>query len=159
MMPSSGHAFARAHHDDGTDPDLVGIDRFDLSIAFNIGLFRADIHHLGDGVARFVDRIVFEEIAYLVEQHDSNRFGEFRQAERADGSDAHEEILVEDVARRDVTGRFLENGPAEHQVGNEEDNKREERIGKCCLKAVESRRCERNDDDRSYEKRGTDAYA
>lgn len=59
------------------------------------------------------------------------------------------------MARRDVTGRFLENGPAEHQVGNEEDNKREERIGKCCLKAVESRRCERNDDDRSYEKRGT----
>lgn len=141
------------------DLNLVGVDRFDLTITFDVGLFRADIHHLGDGVARFVDRIVFEEIADLIEQHDGYRFGELRQAERTDGSDAHEEILVEDVACRDVARCFFEHRPAEQQVGNEEDGKREEGIGERFLKAVESRRCERNDDDRSYEKCGANTYA
>ena len=59
----------------------------------------------------------------------------------------------------EVASCFFENGPTEHQVGNEEYGKREEGIGKCCLKAAESRRCERNDDDRSYEKCGANAYA
>lgn len=64
-MPSSGTRSPGRHYDDGADLDLVGIDRFDLSITLDIGLFGADIHHLGDGVARFADRIVFEEIARI----------------------------------------------------------------------------------------------
>ena len=102
-------------------------------------MFGADVHHLCDGVARFVDCVVFEEVTDLIEQHDCYCFGEFRQAECADGGDAHEEVLVEDMARCDVAGCFLENRPTEHQIGNEEDDKREEGIGKRCLKAVELR--------------------
>ena len=49
---------------------LGGIDLDCFVFTYDEGELRCDIHHIGDGAARFPDGIRLEELAYLVEQHD-----------------------------------------------------------------------------------------
>ena len=83
---------------------------------------------MGHGAARAAFRDALEELADLEEQHDEDRFGELRLSarqeadrERAEGGDAHQEVLVQRLAFSERLGGFLERVPAHDEVGDQVD--------------------------------------
>ena len=75
----------------------------------------ADIHEVGNAVTALTFGITLEEFANLEEQHDEDGLGELRlsarkeaDAEGADGSDGHEEMLVKDIALGDAFPCFMQ---------------------------------------------------
>jgi len=82
--------------------DLLRAHLPNLSVPLEIGAVRADVHELLDGPAALVDRHVLEQLAHLEEDHDEHGLGVLPDRERADGGKRHEEILLEQLAVKNL---------------------------------------------------------
>ena len=111
-----GHALAGLDDDDGADGDVIGKDLLECAVGLlDVGIIGCDVHHGADRLAALAHGVCLEQLADLVEQHDSGAFGHVRigigeehHGKRADGRDGHEEALVERLAAADVVVCLLE---------------------------------------------------
>ena len=74
-----------------------------------------DVHQMGDARTALAFGIALEELTDLEEEHDEDGLGELRlspgqetDAEGTDGSDRHEEMLVEGITMGDSLPRFVQ---------------------------------------------------
>ncbi len=81
----------------------------------------ADIHQVRDVPAGAVDGVILEELADLVKEHDGHRLQILLQQKRADGGDAHEEILIEYLAVANVAEGLPQHLVAEDEIGGQEE--------------------------------------
>ena len=111
-----GHALAGLDDDDGADGDVIGGDLLECAVGLlNVGVVGGDVHHGADRFAALAHGVGLEQLADLIEQHDSGAFGHVRvgvgeehHGKCADGRDRHEEAFVEGFAAADVVVCLLE---------------------------------------------------
>ena len=65
---------ARFDYDDIANLHVIRIDLCQHAVLLNVGIFRTDIHHRGDGLSGFADRIALEQFTDLIEQHNGYCF-------------------------------------------------------------------------------------
>ena len=82
---------------------------------------RPQVHRLHDLAAAAFHRFVLKEFSHPVEQHHAYRFRVFPDAEGADGSQGHEEILVEHMAPHQILQGRYHNLSAQHHIGRQTD--------------------------------------
>ena len=123
------NALAGLHHNLVAHADFVRVDFYQLAIAHDVGIVGGNIHHIGNGLARFTNRIALEQLAYLVEQHYRGAFGHVRvgigeqhQGKRANRGNGHKEVLVEHLAVADVARRLQQNVVTRNKVRDKEQN-------------------------------------
>ena len=89
---------------------------------------RTDVHQVGYAPSALPFGITLEQLANLEEQHNEDRLRELRlgtrqeaDAQRADGSHRHQEVLVHGVAVSHTLSSLLQRLVAYQQVGYEVD--------------------------------------
>ena len=119
----------------GLDDDHIAhghrrrIDLYEIAlVVLDVGEVGGDVHHGGDRLARLVGRVAFEQLAYLVEEHDRRAFGHMGlsfgkedQSEGAECGNRHEQILVEGLSVDDAVPGFGEHVVAGQQVGHQKE--------------------------------------
>ena len=96
------HLFARLDNDYVADFKGFGVDGFKAVFGFEIGGFGADFHKRRNGIAAFVDGIILEEFAQLIENHDENALGIIPDTEGTHGRHRHEKHFVEKLAVKNI---------------------------------------------------------
>ena len=120
-MPVQRNLLARADHDYIAYRDLVRIYFLDLSIPFQIGAVRADIHQGGNGLPAAAHRITLKQFAYLIKQHYARGFIVLPQRQGAYRGQRHQKIFVKDLAARNVAHRPPQHVPAHNKVGDQKN--------------------------------------
>ena len=95
---------------------LLGVYLFLDALPQDIGIVGTKIHELGDIAAGLADRNTLKPLADLVEQHNGNRFPVIAQYKGADGSNGHEEFLIEQIAVQNLAKSAPQNVPADDEV-------------------------------------------
>ena len=118
-----GHLFTRLDNDDGAHFHLIGVHLFQLTIHFDVGIVRTDIHEFADVLAAPSHGIALEQFADLIEQHNGNGFGIVAAVGEADdngahGGNCHEEVLIEDLTVPDAQDSLPENIIAHDEIGH-----------------------------------------
>ena len=122
------HALAGLDHDHGADGDVIGKDLFECAVGLlDVSVVGRDVHHGTDRLAALAHGVCLEQLADLVEQHDSGAFGHVRvgvgeehHGKCADGRDCHKETLVEGLAAADVIECLLQYVVSGNQKRHEE---------------------------------------
>ena len=94
-----------------------GGDGLDGHAGHQMDHFGPQIHGLHDLAPGPGHGLFFEKFTDAVEEHDAHGFGEFIDAEGAQGGDGHEEILVQHAALDEVFHRMGQDLTAQHQIG------------------------------------------
>ena len=107
-------------------PDLLRGHGHRPAFTLHIGHVRPDVHQMGDAVTAPPLRIGLEQFADLEKQHNEYRFRKLRlrtrqeaYAQRAEGGQRHQEMLVEHVSMPDAPGRLQQCLAADKQVRNQ----------------------------------------
>ncbi len=80
-----------------------------------MGVFGLDVHEIRYRSARLAYSKLLEPFPYLEEQHHSSRFGIHPDSEGAERSDAHQEVLVEEIPMS-----YVACSPQQHVVAYDE---------------------------------------
>ena len=118
------HFFARLHDDHAADFRLVRSDLFQLAVALDIRVIRADIHQRADVAAALADRIALKQLANLIKQHNGNGFHIVaaalinRQRKRADGGDRHQEVFVKHLTVQNALPRLFQDVVADDAIND-----------------------------------------
>ncbi len=118
------HFLAGTDDDGFADGNLVGADGQFFAVADYGGGVGLQLEEVLDALAAASLGDAFKELADLEEEHHEDGFGELRlgtgqepYAERADGGDGHQEMLVEGLAVQDAFGGLLEGVEAHDEIG------------------------------------------
>ena len=123
------HFLTGLYDDDRTDLDIVGIDLLYFSVfCFNICVIRTNIHEFGDRPAALADRIALEQLANLVEPHNSDALGVFAERHRANRRHRHQEVLIKYLPVHDALEGLAKNIVTDRQVRDQEEQKADDRI-------------------------------
>ena len=101
-----------------------------LTVPLQIGSVRADVHQVGNALAAAAFSYAFKQLTDLKEQHYEDCFrelgGGLRQepyAQRAEGRNAHQKVLVEGLAVSDALSRLLQSVESRNQIRNQINQK------------------------------------
>ena len=122
------HLFSGTNHNGLPHSHLIGAHGQHFAVAFHIGRIGSDVHKVLNAVATLALGVALKQLANLEKEHHKHRFGELRlrpreetDAQRADGSHAHQEVLVEGVSVGQSLGRLFQGVETDEEIGHEID--------------------------------------
>jgi len=114
-------ALSRFHNNGFSDLNLIRVNLNQLSVPFDVGIVRANVHQACDRFSGLGHRIGLEPFTHLIKQHNGNALGMFAQNECADGGNRHQEIFVKHLSMQDVRDCLPDNIPTDNHIADEKD--------------------------------------
>ena len=109
------NTLAGLDEDHTADGHLLRIDFCDLTVDFQIRIFRPNIHQRGDASAALAHGVALEKFTDLIEQHDRDALRILAQDHGADRRNGHQQALVERLTVQDAL-----DGLAQHIISRDE---------------------------------------
>ena len=82
----------------------------------------ADVHERCDGAACTLNGTILQELAELIEKHNSDGLGIVAECECADRGGAHEKVLAKDMPPMQMHSGTAENISADEEICREKEN-------------------------------------
>ena len=108
--------FAGVDDDGLAHRHLLGADPFLPAVPQHVGVIGTQVHQRGDIPPAFAHRDALEPFADLIEQHDRHGFPVIPQGKGADGGDGHQELLIQQVAPKDLAQGAPQDIPADDEI-------------------------------------------
>ena len=115
----------RLYHDDVAHGHLLRVHLDQLAVPLDVGVVRTDVHQGGDGLAAAVHGHALKQLAHLIEEHDGHALPVLAAAEGAHRCHRHQEVFIKHLAVFDVAHRAPQHIPADNQIGDEVEQRRQ----------------------------------